>query len=586
MLWIFLVCILAHKNHVHNKTRRYVPIVPATSTTVPPSPPSRSYNIPWIKFTPSVISGSNASVSVSWGGIGFPSRTDWIGVYADNEGKSFREWGAPVYFRDICIVMDCKKQIPRSGNMTFNLLNRRAKYRFVYFGGAVPYFEAQAFSDALQFENYNIPMHVHIALGPDSTTMLVMWVQKIYERPAAYYGEYKDNLYAVAEGDFIQSINITDFCDPHGPAAPSSTVGYYDLGYMITATLKVKENTRYYYRVGEPESGYSKVFSFMSPKSSGDPVTLIAFGDMGQSPGDGVQEQSWDNKNHGEIGSIGTVASISGLLDKDPNAFDFLLHFGDISYATGYLAEWDEFMHEIKSIAQRVPYQTGIGNHEMGYTGSFFPSTDSGGECGVPYNFYFPFASQDWNAPLKEREPWYSFDYGNVHVVQISSEHDLRDGSDQRDFLEEDLRSVDRSATPWVILTAHRPLYIDSNWVGDHNMSDYLIANVEPLMVKYNVNLGLYGHYHAYQRSCAAVNLQCVEDGVSAPIHLVLGMAGYELTNLNPKVPAKWALHRNQVNFGYSRISFPNDTVGIVEFLSSTPEREVLDSVVLRNYVR
>jgi hypothetical protein len=51
---------------------------------------------------------------------------------------------------------------------------------------------------------------------------------------------------------------------------------------------------------------------------------------------------------------------------------------------------------------------------------------------------------------------WYSFDFGSVHVVQISSEHDWQPGSEQYTWLEQDLQSVNRTATPWVVLTSHR----------------------------------------------------------------------------------------------------------------------------------
>ena len=54
---------------------------------------------------------------------------------------------------------------------------------------------------------------------------------------------------------------------------------------------------------------------------------------------------------------------------------------------------------------------------------------------------------------------WYSYDFGNVHTVVISSEHDLSHGSPQFDFLLRDLKNVDRSVTPWVVLETHRPLY-------------------------------------------------------------------------------------------------------------------------------
>ena len=51
---------------------------------------------------------------------------------------------------------------------------------------------------------------------------------------------------------------------------------------------------------------------------------------------------------------------------------------------------------------------------------------------------------------------WYSFNYGGIHVIQMSSEHDWPKGSQQFEWIKQDLEKVDRKETPWVILTAHR----------------------------------------------------------------------------------------------------------------------------------
>ena len=53
----------------------------------------------------------------------------------------------------------------------------------------------------------------------------------------------------------------------------------------------------------------------------------------------------------------------------------------------------------------------------------------------------------------------YSYDYGMVHMVMLSTEHDYRPGSVQYQWLENDLKSVDRSKTPFVMVGGHRPMY-------------------------------------------------------------------------------------------------------------------------------
>jgi hypothetical protein len=43
---------------------------------------------------------------------------------------------------------------------------------------------------------------------------------------------------------------------------------------------------------------------------------------------------------------------------------DSIFHIGDISYATGFLVEWDFFLQLITPFASQVAYMTAIGNHE------------------------------------------------------------------------------------------------------------------------------------------------------------------------------------------------------------------------------
>ena len=75
---------------------------------------------------------------------------------------------------------------------------------------------------------------------------------------------------------------------------------------------------------------------------------------------------------------------------------------------------------------------------------------DSLGECGVPtfQRFHMP----DNGHSLF----WYSFNYGSVHILHMSTEHDFTPGSDQYDWIVSDLAAVDRAVTPWVVFAGHR----------------------------------------------------------------------------------------------------------------------------------
>lgn len=70
----------------------------------------------------------------------------------------------------------------------------------------------------------------------------------------------------------------------------------------------------------------------------------------------------------------------------------------------------------------------------------------------------------------------------------------------------EDLKAVNRSATPWVIVGGHRPMYIDStNYApvqGDQTVAAELRAALEQDFIKYEVRCGAVRAEQA-QRRCS-----------------------------------------------------------------------------------
>lgn|SRR5690554_5438949 len=95
---------------------------------------------------------------------------------------------------------------------------------------------------------------------------------------------------------------------------------------------------------------------------------------------------------------------------------------------------------------------------------------------------------------------WYSFDYGIVHCVVMSSEHDFRVDSQQYKWINRDLQKVNRSVTPWVIFFGHRPMYSSANYKSDYIMSLKIREALEPLLMKYKVDLANWAHYHRYRK--------------------------------------------------------------------------------------
>jgi acid phosphatase type 7 len=286
---------------------------------------------------------------------------------------------------------------------------------------------------------------------------------------------------------------------------------------------------------------------------------------MGHGEIDG-SHQHWN-----ENPSLTTTALMLAYLEE----YDFVLHIGDISYAVGYLAQWDEFHAQIEPLSARVPWMTCVGNHERDFpnSGSFFNGTDSGGECGVPYYARFPMPTESPD------HHWYSFERGPIHFLLMSTEHDFQPGSLQYDFLARDLAAVNRSVTPWVVVSGHRPMYIDSTYTGtpdsDVAVSKLMKSSLESLFAANKVDVCLWGHNHSYQRSCPVVNDTCAGfDSVSgealAPVHVVIGMAGQllmpESSLINPQ-PA-WAVKVDVNNYGYTTITANGTHLSMAYFLN------------------
>jgi predicted phosphodiesterase len=92
---------------------------------------------------------------------------------------------------------------------------------------------------------------------------------------------------------------------------------------------------------------------------------------------------------------------------------------------------------------------------------------------------------------------YYSFNYQNAHFVVLSTEQ--TSSSSQYAFVKSDLaRASSNSDIDWIIVYMHKPLYTSpSNHAGESAMRD----RYHPLFDQYGVDIVLYGHNHAYERS-------------------------------------------------------------------------------------
>ncbi|EES01609.1 probable inactive purple acid phosphatase 27 [Sorghum bicolor] len=465
-----------------------------------------------------------------------------------------------------CSVRTC------AATLTFHVVNFRTDVEFVLFSGGFRTPCVLQRSGALRFANPASPLYGHLSsTDSTATSMRLTWVSGDRRPQQVQYGVGKSATSQVAT--FTQN----DMCSSPLLPSPAKDFGWHDPGYIHTAVMTgLQPSQSYTYRYGSDSVGWSSTNKFRMPPAAGsDETSFVIYGDMGKAPLDPSVE------HYIQPGSISLAKAVAKEIQT--GKVDSVFHIGDISYATGFLVEWDFFLNLIAPVASRVPYMTAIGNHERDYaeSGSVYVTPDSGGECGVAYESYFhmPAVSKD--------KPWYSIEQGSIHFVVMSTEHKWSEMSEQHKWMNQDLSSVNRSRTPWVIFIGHRPMY--SSHVGiPANVDPIFVASVEPLLLKYQVDLVFFGHVHNYERTCAVYRSICKGEPkkdasridtydnskYTAPVHAIVGAGGFSLDKFPKIVLNKWSLSRVS-EFGYARVHATRGDM-LVQFVSSNT-MEILD---------
>lgn len=467
-------------------------------------------------------------------------------------------------------------------SLKFQLINQRADFSFALFSGGISNPKMVAVSNSIIFAYPKAPLYPRLAQGKSWNEMTVTWTSGYDIKEAAPFVEWGikgENQVRSPAGTL--TIDRNSMC-----GSPARTVGWRDAGFIHTSFLKdLWPNTLYTYKMGHLLSNgtsiMSKSYSFKSSPYPGQDSLqrIIVFGDMGKAERDGSNEYS-----DYQPGSLNTTDQ----LIKDLKNIDIVFHIGDISYANGYISQWDQFTAQVEPIASTVPYMIGSGNHERDWpnSGSFYDTTDSGGECGV-------LAETMFYVPAENRAKfWYKTDYGMFRFCIADSEHDWREGSEQHRFIENCLATVDRHKQPWLIFAAHRVLgYSSDSYYGSEGSFEEPMGrqNLQRLWQKYRVDIAFYGHVHNYERTCPIYQNQCVNSElnhysgiVNGTIHVVAGGGGSHLSTFSNLTPS-WSLYRDY-DFGFVKLTAFNRSSLLFEYKKSRDGRVYDSFTISREY--
>ncbi|CAK9311464.1 unnamed protein product [Citrullus colocynthis] len=488
----------------------------------------------------------------------------------------------PEYLK--CKQRECKKRVGNNciietcnATVSFHVINFRTDVEVALFGGGFITPCLYLRSHPLSFLNPNAPLYGHLSCTDStSTSMRLSWVSGDKNPQQVQYG--KDGTTKTSQ---VSTFSLNDMCNASYIQSPAKDFGWHDPGFIHSAVMtQLQPSTTYSYEYGSDFVGWSNQTTFRTPPAGGggNDFHFLAFGDMGKAPLDSSSVEHYIQP--------GSISVVEGMKEEvESGKVDAIFHIGDISYATGFLIEWDFFLHLINPIASRLPYMTAIGNHERDYdeSGSVYKLTDSGGECGVPYETYFkmPISGKD--------KPWYSIEIASVHFTIISTEHNFSINSPQYEWMKNDMVSVNRSRTPWLIFIGHRPMY--SSVQGfPFSVDPNFVEEVEPLLLQNKVDLALFGHVHNYERTCSVFKDNCKampfkdtngidtydHNNYTAPVHAIIGMAGFELDKFPPINVNKWSLARVS-KFGYLRGNATKEELSLEMVNADT--RKVEDSL-------
>jgi len=342
---------------------------------------------------------------------------------------------------------------------------------------------------------------VHVTAGVDGTSLHITWSAN----GSAHAPVTAKVMYTVAGSSYSWTVAegppgavYSTLLDPRYPKEEGGCEGsanytnedcfYTSLAVYTVLLTGLHPSTRYTFRTGADEANFTVR---TLPGASSPRVRFGVVGDLGQT-----------------TNSTATIDAMHKLAAS--GSIDGVLHAGDLSYADGNGYRWDSYGRLMEPLATLVPFAHVGGNHEV----------SNGGENWVAYLARYPNSYREVGS---SSGLWWSFKTGPAHVLMLCSYADTSPGSAQYAWLARELASVDRQATPWLIVVVHTPMYTSNS---HHPMAEgaKLRTHLEPLLLAAGADLLLNGHVHAYERTLRVADLRIAPH--SGIAHITIGDGG------------------------------------------------------------
>jgi len=299
------------------------------------------------------------------------------------------------------------------------------------------------------------------------------------------------------------------------------------------------------------------------------------------------------------IGDIGqfehSIETVRHLSSRQKESIQAIMLAGDIAYTRFDCRRWDSYFDFMDDffIVDEIPMHICAGNHDI-------EKQENDGDIFLAFEHRFRMPQVQpaqlgtyegppglmnmdqppYPLPYEYGNSYYAFSYGMTHNIFLNAYASMEPNSTQYHWLVQELESVDRTITPWLIVTIHVPVY---NTFEVHRHDPQIFAakeHIEPLYVQYKVNLVVTGHIHAYQRT---KNVALDKEDPTGPVHLVVGAGGRQVkAKFFQEEPEPWVAVRDATRYGYGTLEIFNKTHALWEWII-TGESEYQSCNVVKN---
>jgi chitodextrinase len=312
------------------------------------------------------------------------------------------------------------------------------------------------------------------------------------------------------------------------PACPQTTSSDPTLAYehvMLLAGLS--PGTTYAYAVGDGHVTASGTFS--TAIAPGTSFSFAAIGDFG-------------GGSAGESGN-GSRISVDGTSFIQTLGDNIYPEAADPSFVTRYSDYDARFFRQFRSALAKKAFWAANGNKEYYGNGAWF--------------------AHMW---LPNNEQWYSYDWGDAHILVLDTEQPYAPGTPQYAFAQADLSA--HQGARWRIVALQRPAYSS----GSANSSSVPVRTyLVPLFEAQNVQLVLSGNSHNYERTFPLLSNGDPNNPVVSSGGVTYVVSGNGGNGFNPFTIAEpyWSAFRQSGTYGYVQVTVSPSSLVLKELSSA-----------------